>query len=225
MALVVHHLNESRSQRVLFLLEELRVPYEIRRYARDPKTMLAPPELKAVHPLGKSPVVTDGDVTLAETGLIVDYLIQNHGGGGGILRPPAGTPERLRYAYYLHYAEGSLMPLVLLSLLFGRVPRQAPLPLRPLAWLIARGVMGGYVTPQTRLHLGILDAELATRAWFAGETLTGADAIMSFPIQALKACGALGSYVNLRNWLDRLEARPTWTRATEKGGRLTFKFG
>ena len=224
MALVVHHLNESRSQRVLFLLEELGVPYEIRRYARDPKTMLAPPELKAVHPLGKSPVVTDGDVTLAETGLIVDYLIQHHG-GDGILRPPADAPERLRYAYYLHYAEGSLMPLVLLSLLFGRMPRQAPLPLRPLAGLIAKGVMGGYVTPQTRLHLGILDAELATRAWFAGETLTGADAIMSFPIQALKARGALGAHVNLCNWLERLEARPAWTRATEKGGRLTFKFG
>lgn len=224
MTLTVHHLNESRSQRVLLLLEELGTPYEIRYYQRDPKTMMAPASLKAVHPLGKSPVVTDGDDTLAETGLIIDTLIDRYG-AGGTLRPQPGTPDHLRYGYYLHYAEGSLMPLVLMSMLFGMLPKQTPLPLRPLAAVIGRGARAAFVGPQLARHLNFLEGELKGRDWFAGPDFTGADAIMSFPLQALRAQGGLGARPNLAAWLDRLEARPAWARATAKGGPLSLKFG
>lgn len=223
MTLTVHHLNESRSQRVLFLLEELGVPYEIRFYTRDAKTMTAPSTLKGVHPLGKAPIVTDGDVTLAETGHIIDYLIEQHG-GTGTLRPAAGTPERERYGYYLHYAEGSLAPLMVMALVFGMLPKQAPLPLRPFAALIAKGAVGGFVGPQLDGHLDMLEDELAHRSWFAGPDFSGADVIMSFPLQALRAQGRLKTRPRLRNWLDRLEARPAWARAEQKGGKLTLAF-
>ena len=224
MSIIVHHLNESRSQRVLFLLEELGVPYEIKFYQRNPKTMLAPPELKAVHPLGKSPVVVDDGTVLAETGLIVDTLIERHG-GRGTLRPQAGSADRLLYDYHLHYAEGSLMPLVLMSLIFMRVPRETPGLVRPVAKLISAGVMSKFVGPNVKNNLDYLEAQLSGRPWFAGEVLTGADAMMSFPIQALNARGGLADRPNLRGWLQRLEARPAWQKAIDKGGKLTFSFG
>jgi glutathione S-transferase len=222
MALVLHHLNQSRSQRVLFLLEELGVPYEIRFYKRDPRTGLAPKSLREVHPLGKSPVLTDGDTVVAETGLIIDYLIDHY--GDGRLRPPADTPERLDYAYYLHYAEGSLMPLLLIGLVVGMAARKAPWPLRPVGHLFDRGVHKAFLDSQLALHLGVLDRALANRAWFAGNELTGADAIMSFPLQAARKRYGLECYPALRDWLARFEARPAWARATEKGGALTFDF-
>ncbi|MCQ8280162.1 glutathione S-transferase [Acetobacteraceae bacterium KSS8] len=224
MATIVHHLNQSRSQRVLFVLEELGRPYEIRFYQRNPKTLLAPPELKRIHPLGKSPVVEDDGDVLAETGLILDTLIDRHG-AGTTLRPEAGTKERLRYDYYLHYAEGSLMPLGLLSLVFSRLPSQAPFPIRPVAKLLAAGVRKQFVGPNIGHHLRFLNDELDGRPWFAGQDFTGADAMMSFPVQALNDRAGLGRYPNLADWLRRLEARPAWTRATEKGGTLTFEFG
>ena len=157
----VHHLNNSRSQRVLWLLEELALPYEVVRYQRDARTMLAPPELRAIHPLGKSPVITDGDITVAESGAIIEYLLERH--GGGRLQPPAGSPERLRYTYWMHYAEGSAMPPLLLKLVFGQLARASAMPalIRPIARRIADGVQKSYISPQIRLHLDFLEAELS----------------------------------------------------------------
>lgn len=215
---IVHHLNNSRSQRVLWLLEELGVPYEVRRYERDPTTMLAPPALKAVHPLGKSPVVTDGDVTLAESGAIVEYLAGRY--AGGRLVPPPGTPERLRYTYWLHYAEGSAMPPLLLSLVFSRV-REAPAPffVRPIARAIADKVMTGFVTPNVKLHLDYMESELGRSAWFAGDEFSAADVQMSFPVEAAAARGGLDARrPRLAAFLERIHSRPAYRRALAQGG-------
>ena len=169
--LVVHHLENSRSQRVLWLLEELGVPYEVKRYARNTETMLAPPELRAVHPLGKSPVITDDGTTVAESGAIVEYLVERY--GNGRLIPAAGTPERLRYTYWLHYAEGSAMPPLLLMLVFNRV-ETAPMPffVKPIARQIAGRVKGTFIEPQVKLHFDFMETELGKSTWFAlGMTL------------------------------------------------------
>jgi len=216
--ITVHHLNNSRSQRVLWLLEELGVPYRVQRYERNAKTMLAPPELKAVHPLGKSPVISDEGTTVAESGAIVEYLIERH--GQGRLAPRAGTPERLRYTYWLHYAEGSLMPLLLLKLVFGRL-RSAPAPffIKPVIKGIVGKVGQAFIDPNLRQHLSYLEAELAKSTWFAGEELTGADIQMSFPVEAAAARGGLdGRYPRLQAFLERIHARPAYQRALEKGG-------
>jgi glutathione S-transferase len=218
MAITVHHLNNSRSQRVLWLLEELGLDYEIRRYERDPKTLLAPPSLRAVHPLGKSPVVTDGDRVLAESGAILEYFVERY--GGGRLVPPAGTPERLRYTYWMHYAEGSAMPPLLLKLVFMRLSR-APMPalVRPLVRRVAGGAMQSFIDPQIALHLDFMDSELAARKWFAGDELTAADIQMSFPIEAAAARAGSGARrPNLAGFLDRIRARPAYQRAVERGG-------
>ena len=150
--IVVHHLNNSRSQRVLWLLEELELPYEIKFYERDKATMLAPPELKAVHPLGKSPVITDGAHTIAESGAIIDYIISTY--GNGRLIPAEGTPERLRYNFWLHYAEGSAMPPLLMKLIFGVLPERAPFFLKPIVKGIANAANKGFIDPQLKLHTG-----------------------------------------------------------------------
>ncbi len=216
--ITVHHLNNSRAQRVLWLLEELGVPYEVRRYERDPQTMLAPASLKAVHPLGKSPVITDGEVTLAESGAIVEYLAGRY--GGGRLLPPDGTPERLRCTYWLHYAEGSAMPPLLLSLVFTRV-REAPAPffVRPIARAIADRVMAGFVTPNVQLHLDYMEGELGRSAWFAGEEFSAADVQMSFPLEAAAARGRLDAgRPRLQAFLERIHARPAYQRALAQGG-------
>jgi glutathione S-transferase len=216
--IVVHHLNNSRSQRVLWLLEELGLDYEVKRYERDAKTMLAPPALLAVHPLGKSPVITDGDLTLPESGAIVEYLVDRY--GGGRLVPPVGTRERIRYSYWLHYAEGSLMPPLLLKLVFTRVP-QAPMPalVRPVVRRIADGVRQQFVEPQIKLHLDYLEGELGKTAWFAGEEFTAADIQMSFPIEGAASRGGLdASRPKLFAFLERIHARPAYKRALERGG-------
>jgi glutathione S-transferase len=216
--LTVHHLNNSRSQRVLWLLEELGLEYEIKRYERDPKTMLAPPELRAVHPLGKSPVVTDGGLTLAESGAIIEYLVERH--GQGKLAPAPGTPERVRYTYWLHYAEGSAMPPLLLALVFSRLPK-GPIPffLRPIVKGISQKVMKVFVNPQLRLHLDYLEGELGKSTYFAGEDFSAADIQLSFPIEAAGARGGLGEKrPKLAAWLERIHARPAYQRALEKGG-------
>jgi glutathione S-transferase len=181
--IVVHHLNNSRSQRVLWILEELGVAYEIKRYQRDPKTMLAPPELRQIHPLGKSPVITDGDLTVAESGAIVEYLVERY--GNGRLIPPAGTPERLRYTYWLHYAEGSAMPPLLLKLVFNRL-ETAPMPffVKPIARKIAHTVQSGFVDPQIKLHLDYLEGELGKYSWFAGNDFTAA---ISAPLSGVES--------------------------------------
>jgi len=216
--LVVHHLDNSRSQRVLWLLEELGTPYEIVFYRRDPKTMLAPPALRAVHPLGKSPVVTDGDLTLVESGAIVEYLADRY--GGGRLAPAVGTPARLRYARWLHYAEGSLMPPLLLKLVFHRVETEKmPFFAKPIAKAIAGKVRQAFIDPQLRLHLDYLEGELEHAEWFAGDAFSGADIQMSFPIEAAAARGGLGANrPRLAAWLERIHARAAYRRALERGG-------
>jgi len=221
--ITVHHLNNSRSQRILWLLEELGVPYEIKRYQRDPKTMLAPPELRAVHPLGKSPVITDGDVTLAESGAIIEYLAERY--GQGRLLPPAGTPERLRCNYWLHYAEGSAMPPLLLKLVFRRVETApAPFFVKPIAKGIAHKVMSSFVDPQLKLHRDYLEGELGKSEWFAGNEFSAADIQLSFPLEAFAARGGLdASYPRLTAFLQRIHARPAYQRALQKGGE--YKLG
>ena len=220
--ITVHHLNNSRSQRVLWLLEELGVRYEVRRYERDANTMLAPPALRAVHPLGKSPVITDGVSTVAESGAIIEYLIDKY--GDGRLIPPAGTPERLRYAYWLHYAEGSAMPPLLLKLIFDRLG-SAPLPW-PVS-LITRRISGQvtrtFITPQLTLHLDFMESELASRPWFAGGQFTAADVQMSFPLEAAASrAGLNASRPKLMAFLDRIHARPAYRQALERGGLYDF---
>jgi glutathione S-transferase len=216
--IVVHHLNNSRSQRVLWLLEELGLDYEIVRYQRDPKTMLAPPELRAVHPLGKSPVITDNGVVVAESGAIIEYLIETY--GNGRLVPPAGTPERRRWTYFLHYAEGSAMAPLLMKLVFDRVETSpAPFFVKPIAKAIARKVKGTYILPQIDTHLTYLENELAGSPWFAGAEFSAADIQMSFPLEAAAARGGLdASRPKLTDFLRRIHARPAFQRALERGG-------
>jgi glutathione S-transferase len=216
--IIVHHLNNSRSQRVLWLLEELGVPYEVKRYERDAATMLAPASLRQVHPLGKSPVITEGDLTLAETGAIVEYLVERH--GGGRLVPAPGSPDRLRYTYWLHYAEGSAMPPLLLKLIFDRVPRGVPALLRPIGKAIAERALTGFILPQIKLHLDYMESELAKSPWFTGAEFTAADIQMSFPLEAAQARGGLdGRWPKLTQFLGRIHARPAYQRALEKGGK------
>ena len=220
--IVVHHLNNSRSQRVLWLLEELGLPYEIKHYQRDAKTMLAPPELRAVHPLGKSPVITAGDLTVAESGAIVEYLIDQY--GEGRFKPAIGTPERLRYTYWLHYAEGSLMPPLLMKLVFDEVEK-TPMPffIKPIAKAISGKVKSTFIRPQITQHLDYMEAELGKALWFAGKEFTGADIQMSFPIEAAASRGGLdSSRPKLMEFLKRIHARPAYKRALKKGGAYSL---
>jgi len=216
--LTVHHLNNSRSQRVLWLLEELGVVYEVKRYERDAKTMLAPPALLAIHPLGKSPVIVDGAVTVAESGAVVEYLIDRY--GGGRLIPAAGTPQRLRYTYWLHYAEGSAMPPLLLKLVFDRLAHApAPWPISAIARRIAGTMQNSFIGPQLKRHLDYMEAELAAHTWFAGEEFTAADVQMSFPLEAsVSRAGLDASRPKLMAFLDRIHARDAYKRALERGG-------
>ncbi len=216
--ITVHHLNNSRSQRVLWLLEELGLDYEIKAYQRDPKTMLAPPALRAVHPLGKSPVITEDGQTIAESGAIIEYLVERD--GAGRFKPAAGTPEALRYRYWLHYAEGSAMPPLLLKLIFDRIgSSKMPFFIKPIAKGIAAKAKSSFVMPQINQHLDFMEGELATRDWFAGNEFTAADVQMSFPLEAATARGGLNaSRPKLMAWLARIHARPAYERALEKGG-------
>jgi glutathione S-transferase len=216
--ITVHHLNNSRSQRVLWLLEELGLEYRVVSYERDPKTLLAPAALRKVHPLGKSPVITDRRLTLAESGAIVEYLVERY--GDGRLAPAPGTPGRLRYIYWMHYAEGSAMPPLLLKLVFERV-KTAPMPFaaRPIAKAIANRAKSGFIQPQIDRHLDFMDAELKRSRWFAGNRFTAADIQMSFPVEAAAAQGDLASgRPYLSAFLQRVRARPGYRRALERGG-------
>jgi len=217
--ITVHHLNNSRSQRVLWLLEELGLPYEVKRYERDAQTMLAPPELRAVHPLGKSPVVTDGGLTLAESGAIIEYLVERR--GGGQLAPAPGTPARLRYTYWLHYAEGSAMSPLLLKLVFDRI-ESGPMPffVKPLARAIAGRAKSSFIVPQITRHLDYMESELEKFRWFAGDEFSAADIQMSFPLEvAVKRAGLGPSRPRLMDFLGRIHARPAYQRALERGGK------
>lgn len=220
--ITVHHLQNSRSQRILWLLEELGLPYEVRRYERDPQTMLAPPALRAVHPLGKSPVISDGDITVAESGAIIEHLLEAH--GGGRLRPAAGTEAARQFRYWLHFAEGSAMPPLLMKLVFGRI-QTAPMPffVKPIARGIAAKVLGGFVEPNLRGQLDFMEATLAAQPWFAGEEFSAADIQMSFPVEAAaQRAGLDASRPRLWRWLQTVQARPAYRRALERGGPYDF---
>jgi len=215
----VHHLNNSRSQRILWLLEELGLPYEVVRYQRDAKTMLAPPELRAVHPLGKSPVITDDDITVAESGAIIEYLVERY--GQGRLQPALGTPERLRYTYWLHFAEGSAMPPLLLKLVFSFLPKSPALPalLRPLVRKVSEGAQKSFIDPQILQQLNYFEAELGRHEWFAGDSFSAADIQMSFPLEAAAARGGLDKkWPKVSAFLQKIHDRPAYQRALEQGG-------
>jgi glutathione S-transferase len=216
--IVVHHLNASRSQRVLWMLEELGVAYEVKKYERDAKTMLAPAALKTVHPLGKSPVLTDGAQTLAESGAILEYLAQTY--GAGRLLPKEGSEARLRYTYWMHYAEGSAMPPLLLRLVARRI-EGAPVPffVRPVTRKIARQLETAFIEPQLKTHFDFVEAELGKHEWFAGEAFSAADVQMSFPLEAAVGRAGMGEgRPRIRAFVDKVRARPAYQRALETGG-------
>ncbi len=219
--ITVHHLANSRSQRVLWLLEELGLAYGVRRYERDPRTMLAPPALRAIHPLGKSPVIDDDGEVVAETGAIVEYLVDRY--GDGRLIPPAGTAARRRYVYWLHYAEGSAMPPLLLRLVTERMTAP-PVPrlMRPVAAPVAAGLRRGYVDPELGRHLDFQETALADAPWFAGDDFTAADIQMSFPIEGSVRYGLLRTRPRLVDFLARIHARDAYRRALATGGRYDF---
>ena len=220
--ITVHHLNNSRSQRVLWLLEELGLPYEIEKYERDAKTMLAPPTLLKVHPLGKSPVITEDGLTVAETGAIVEYLIEHH--GRGRLAPAIGTPERLRWRYWLHFAEGSAMPPLLLKLIFERI-KVSPMPFfaKPIAKSICNRVLAAMVEPNLTRQLDFMEAELGKSEWFAGNDFSAADIQMSFPLEAAaQRAGLDASRPRLMEFLKRIHARPAYKKALARGGPYAF---
>ncbi|MBX3603264.1 MAG: glutathione S-transferase [Rubrivivax sp.] len=221
--ITLHHLENSRSQRVLWLLEELGVPYDVKRYARDPKTMYAPPELAKVHPLGKSPVITDGDVTVAESGAIIEYLLDEYDREGR-LRPLPGSPERRRFTYWLHFAEGSAMPPLLMKLVFDKVRRaKVPFFIKPVVRGVAEKVTENYIAPNLARQFRFMEDELATRPWFAGRTFSAADIQMSFPLEAAAARGGLDdAFPKLMDWLQRIHARPAYHRALQAGGPYTI---
>jgi len=209
--IIVHHLENSRSQRILWMLEELGLPYEIKRYERNPETMLAPPELKKVHPLGKSPVIEDTDVEggqiIAETGAIVEYLVDK---ADGKLGAPANRGDALRYRFWLHYAEGSMMPPLLLKLVLARIPVMGKIALKR-------------IQPMIDVHLDYVEAELAQRPWFAGDQMTAADIMMSFPLEAARSRAGLDeSRPATIAWLGKVHARPAYQAGLEKGGPYAY---
>ncbi|HEY6882335.1 MAG TPA: glutathione S-transferase [Polyangiales bacterium] len=216
--LTVHHLNNSRSQRVLWLLEELALPYEIARYQRHPRTMLAPPELRAIHPLGKSPVITDDNHVIAESGAILEYLLDKV--PNTPLRPAPGSEDFLRYRYFLHYAEGSLMPLMVMALVMSAVSRRKmPFFVKPIANTIVEGINRAFLKPQIKTHLEFVDNELSVRPWFAGDDFSAADIQMSFALEGAAARMSVSGYPHISAFLARATARPAYRRALEKGGK------
>jgi len=205
--LTLHHLNDSRSQRILWLLEELGTPYELVRYQRNQQTRLAPPELARIHPLGKSPVIVDGDIRIAESGAIVDYIILRY--GKGAMMPAPGSAEYETYNEWLHYAEGSAMLPLMLNLYVSRL-KEAGAPLHP------------RIDSELANHLGYTDRALQGREFFVGQSLSGADIQMIFVAEMAKVFDRLAPYGNLSGWLSRMHARPAFQRSIEKGGAYRF---
>lgn len=216
--IVVHHLDHSRSQRILWLLEELGLPYEIKVYKRD-KGYLAPPELKAVHPLGKSPVITDGDLTIAESGAIIDYILTTY--GGGRLVPTAGA-ERRAYTYWIYASEGSFMTPLVLKLITTNIRKRAPFFVKPIASGIAKTIEATLVTANLTNMLNLWEGTLAKTPWFAGEDFTAADIMMSFPVEAAGSRGGIGNRPHISEWLKTIHARPAYKRALERGGPYAY---
>ena len=223
--LTIHHLENSRSQRILWLLEELGVDYELKRYERDKASGLAPPELLAIHPLGKLPVVTDGERTVAESGAIVEYLVNEY--DNGRLLPPDGTVERHAYTYWLHYAEGTFAPLMIISLIMNRI-ETAPMPFfaKPIAKGIVAKVRAGYLGQNIKLNLEFMEATLTASTWFCGNTMTAADIQMSFALEAAEVRTNLATgYPHLAASLTRMRELPTYQAALEKGGPYSLMGG
>lgn len=219
--ITLHHLHNSRAHRILWLLEELALPYQLIDYPRDARTLQAPAALRAIHPLGKSPVITDEEVVVAESGAIVEYLIGQY--GQGRFEPAGQGAESRQYHYWLHYAEGSLMPLLLMQLVFARLVGGTPWPLRPLTRRIARGVNDGYLLPQLSLHLGVIETTLAGQPYLAGGEVSGADVQMCYPLALARGYAVPrvpADYPRIDEYLARLEARPAWQRAVARGGGL-----
>lgn len=219
--IIVHHLENSRSQRVLWLLEELGVSYEVKRYDRDPVTNFGPPELYEIHPLGKSPVITDGEITVAETGAIFEYLIEAYDKGHR-LKPQAGTQAARDYTYWLHYAEGSAMTNLLLKLVFSRLPGNAPLLAKPLVKGISSKVESSFIDPRIAEHAAWWNTSLAKTGHFVGGTLTAADIMMSFPLEAAASRADLSALPNIKAFLAKVQALPTYKRALERGGPYAY---
>lgn len=216
----VHHLNQSRSQRVLWALEELQQPYQIVRYQRE-KTMLAPEALKKIHPLGKSPVLEDGELILAESGAILEYLQETYDPEQRF--KPQDLMQRQQYRFWLHYAEGSLMPLLLMKLVFSRLGKPpVPFGIRTVGKILAQGIQKSWLNKQIATHAHFIEAELARRPWFAGDAFSMADVQMSFPIFALLARGGIDDLPQTKAWQKRVEMRPAWQRAIEQGGPVDF---
>ncbi|WP_300375843.1 glutathione S-transferase [Henriciella sp.] len=216
----IHHLEHSRSQRILWLLEELSIPYEIVHYSRDPETMLAPDSLREVHPLGKSPVLEEDGIIVAETGAIIEYVIEQH--GGGHLKPPPGSAEARAWTYWMHYAEGSAMTPLLMKLVFQRLPQNANPLMRPLVKGIASKAEEGFVDPRLKEHIHFWDSSLAQTGWFAGSTFSAADIIMSFPLEAAADRAGADKYANITAFLERIHARPAYQAALKKGGPYAY---
>ena len=226
--IIVHHLNNSRSQRILWMLEELGLKYEIKFHKRNPVSMLAPDSLKMVHPLGKAPILVDGPNTLVESGAILEYLVDKY--GGGKFRPVANSPEGLRYTFWMHFAEGSAMTPLLLSLVFARVanppvPLALKLMIAPVAKVIVAEVNRMIIAPNLKSHQKYMESELSKSTWFAGEDFTAADVQMSFVVEASEARGGLTkvSHPHLLAFLERIHARPAYRRALEAGGPYRLK--
>ena len=220
--ITVHHLNNSRSQRILWMLEELGLPYEIQRYQRDPETMLAPESLKKIHPLGKSPVITDGDLVVAESGAIIEYLALTY--GKDTMVPEGGGQAWLDYTYWLHYAEGSLMPPLVMRLVFQKV-KSSPMPFfaKPVAKGIADKTIETFIGPMITTHLDFVESHLAKNTWFLGDRLSAADIQMSFPLEASVARGIVGkNRPHINAWVERVHARPAYRKSLEKGGEYDF---
>ena len=214
--LTVHHLENSRSQRIIWLLEELGADYEIKRYGRDKQTLLAPPEMLELHPLGKAPVIVDEGVTVAESGAIIEYLVKKY--DDGKLLPEEGSPERLAYTYWLHYAEGTFMPLMMLSLVLARIEK-APLLVRPIAKAIAAKVRSGYLSPNIQRNLDFMEETLGQQTWFCGEQMTAADIQMSFALEAAEVRTDLAKdYPHCAAFLERIRSRPAYKAALDRGG-------
>lgn len=216
--ITVHHLENSRSQKILWLLEELQLEYNIEHYKRNKKTNLAPPELKKIHPLGKSPIVTDADNVLAETGAIIEYFVNKYPDKN--LKPPVDSPEHLRYTYWLHSAEGSIMPLLVMKLIFGVISSKSPFFVRPIAKAISGQVNQSYILPGLNNMFAFIEGELSRSAWLAGDKFSAADIIMSNAIEGAIAQGVISTeqHPKIYDFVARVQKRPAYLKSVEKGG-------
>jgi glutathione S-transferase len=217
--IIVHYLENSRAHRVLWLLEELGLTYDIRRYPRG-SDMRAPEALKKIHPLGKSPIIEDNGVVIAESGAIFDYLLRTYGRGG--LSASESAQDQRDYVYWMNYAEGSAMPLLVMTVIFRTIPRQLPFFLRPLGKMISSGVEAKLLQPQLNDHVAFWEKSLGRTGWFAGDQLTAADIMMSFPVETAVTRAPAADHPAIKQFLQAIRARPAYRSALEKGGPYIY---